>query len=96
MAKIVRVKYVCDESRCVVCHSLGVDLHHLKTRKAGGGDEPENIMPLCRKHHTEVHTVGLLKFADMVGYGSVRKWLVKNGWEIIEAPKRKWIRYDEN
>ena len=42
--------------------TIGTDPHHVKTRGAGGGDEPENLMPLCRVHHTEIHLTGHAKF----------------------------------
>lgn len=28
------------------------DVHHLKRRSQGGGDEPENLLALCSLHHT--------------------------------------------
>lgn len=29
------------------------DPHHVTSRGAGGGDTADNVMPLCRKHHSE-------------------------------------------
>ena len=29
-----------------------LDVHHLRTRGSGGDDVPENMITLCRKHHT--------------------------------------------
>lgn len=43
------------------CNNYIVDPHHVKTRGAGGKDE-ENLIPLCRKHHTELHTIGRMSF----------------------------------
>lgn len=37
------------------------DPHHVKSRGAGGPDA-ENLVPLCRAHHTEAHTVGITEF----------------------------------
>jgi hypothetical protein len=48
---------------CAVCGRRPPnDPHHLKSRGAGGGDEPENLLSLCREHHTEMHKIGALTF----------------------------------
>ena len=54
--------------RCVLCHSEG-EIHHVMSRGAFGKAaliEP-NELPLCRKHHSEVHTIGRRTFADKYG-----------------------------
>ena len=38
--------------------TIVTDAHYVKTRGAGGGDEPENLMPLCRVHLSEIHMTG--------------------------------------
>ena len=30
--------------------------HHIQTRGAGGGDEPENIMIVCKECHNKIHS----------------------------------------
>jgi len=49
--------------QCAVsgCRDWG-DRHHIKTRGAGGSDDPENIIYLCRVHHAELHAIGTEKF----------------------------------
>lgn len=32
----------------------GIELHHLVARVHGGGDEPDNIVPLCAIHHADI------------------------------------------
>ena len=39
---------------------------HIKSRGAGGKDE-RNIVPLCRSHHREQHTIGIQSFAAKYG-----------------------------
>lgn len=39
-----------------------IDPHHIKSRGAGGDDVEENLIPLCREHHTEIHQIGKIKF----------------------------------
>jgi len=48
---------------CLVCGHRCFDLDHIKTRGAGGSDHPTNLWPLCRKHHTMRHSMGLVTFA---------------------------------
>lgn len=31
------------------------DPHHIKSRGSGGGDTPDNLICLCRAHHTACH-----------------------------------------
>jgi hypothetical protein len=49
---------------CCVCFAPRVDVHHFKSRKSGGGDNLGNLMPLCRTHHTEIHTIGRWSFLE--------------------------------
>ena len=59
---------------CCACDNLvhsgrGVDgiveAHHVETRGAGGSDL--KAIPLCRKHHSEIHMVGVDTFAKRHG-----------------------------
>lgn len=36
--------------------------HHLKSRKMGRDDSPENLLSLCKRAHTEWHTWGGLEW----------------------------------
>lgn len=47
--------------------------HHVKSRGAGGDDVPENLMPLCLKHHTEIHKVGEHTMSGR--YPTIGHWL---------------------
>jgi 5-methylcytosine-specific restriction endonuclease McrA len=47
-----------DHHRCVVpgCrNSLFLDLHHVKTRSQGGGNDADNLITLCGVHHRAAH-----------------------------------------
>lgn len=77
------MKYIDRNGRCTACQRRGVDLHHVKTRKSGGNDDSDNLMPLCRKHHQEVHQIGMGKMS--VKYPSVKHWLIENKrYDILE------------
>lgn len=53
------------ERPCAVCGARAPsDPHHLKSRGSGGGDEPDNLLSLCRRHHTEVHQIGGITFLN--------------------------------
>ena len=79
------MRYVDENGICVVCRFKGVDLHHIKTRKSGGSDSKFNLLPLCHRHHVEIHNSGTTSFVKK--YHWVGKWLVKNNWKFNG---RKW------
>lgn len=75
---------------CVHCGKYPAgDTHHVKTRGSGGGDISENLMPLCRTGHTEIHQQGLTTFAER--NGGAREWLRAAGWKLMAG---KWRRVD--
>lgn len=58
---------------CMACGITPSQAHHVTTVGAGGGDIPENLMPLCAKHHSEWHTAGPSVMVKK--YPSVYHWL---------------------
>ena len=48
------------------CFGTGVEACHVKTRGAGG-DDRGNLVPLCRQHHREQHTIGIRSFGRKYG-----------------------------
>lgn len=71
-------------SNCTACDNHAPsDPHHVTTRKAGGTDEANNIMPLCRRCHVRLHQEGYSKM--MLRHPSVRQWLIDNGREDVLA-----------
>lgn len=57
---------------CEICWALdpngegapAVDIHHIERRGMGGdksADTPENLMAMCRQHHTELGDIIVLK-----------------------------------
>lgn len=63
------------EQPCLSCFQRPSDPHHITTRGAGGGDTYDNVMPLCRKHHTEWHQKGPVYMFTTYRY--IKTWLVK-------------------
>jgi 5-methylcytosine-specific restriction endonuclease McrA len=45
-----------DKGRCIYCGSPRVELHHIVYKSHQGADIEENLVCLCRHHHTLVHT----------------------------------------
>lgn len=76
-------------SRCVVCGDRYPDPHHVKSKKSGGDDVRENLMPLCRLHHRECHDKGLTKFSSK--YEKSKFWLLSYDYEFNNILMR-WIR----
>lgn len=73
-------RYASEGFTCVVTGCPGADAHHLITRKSGGSDEPWNLIYLSHALHQEVHSIGMMRFAQK--YPAVRDWLIRNDWRI--------------
>ncbi len=54
-----------DHRNCSIrdCACWAEAPHHIRTRGAGGDDEPINLLSLCMEHHIEVHASGVKTFA---------------------------------
>ena len=60
------IKYI-KSKHCLVCGGSPVDADHQDTIGMGGDRKKQSIkdftcIPLCRKHHTERHTMGSYQF----------------------------------
>lgn len=74
------------ELPCLVCSQRPSDVHHIKTRGSGGGDEAWNLANLCRLCHSRLHHIGQITFAT-------KEWrymshLEQNGWRIEDGKLR--------
>ena len=51
-----------DRGRCRFpgCESRRIDLHHIRHWASGGRTDLDNLISLCRRHHTAVHDRGYL------------------------------------
>lgn len=65
-------------------------LHHAVPKSFGGGDEPENIVPLCSTSHDNIHVLLALyvrtggkpfERIDLRTFGYRERELAKRGWE---------------
>jgi predicted restriction endonuclease len=65
--------------RCEICGVMPVEIHHIKTRGAGGNDEVQNLIALCIEHHTEVHKTGVFTFSNKYGLTERFSHVLK-GW----------------
>lgn len=80
------------EVKCLVCNvSHGTCAHHIKTKKSGGHDMEFNLVPLCVRHHLEIHQHGTEHFAQK--YSLFMKFLIQNNWEKVMLPdgSHKWM-----
>lgn len=70
--------------RCIICNAYPCDPHHITTQGAGGGDTGDNLLPICRVHHTEVHKIGVKTFIKR--YLAVRIWMEDHErWDVLEG-----------
>lgn len=57
-------KYILSHS-CLACSSREVDGDHLLARGRGSASQNDfSLIPLCRRHHSERHTGGSVKFEE--------------------------------
>lgn len=64
---------------CAACGRDGVsEVHHIKSRGAGGPDLEENLLPLCHPCHEMTHKIGTIKM--MSRYPFLRVALRGKGW----------------
>lgn len=56
--RIVDKKLLKDKKGiCEICGKPGqTEKHHIKTKGSGGDDTKENLIEVCRKCHTKIHT----------------------------------------
>ncbi len=77
---------------CLACGRSPSDAHHITTKGAGGGDVPENLMPLCREHHTLWHQRGP---GHMIRtFSRVRGWL--EHWDRTDILKHARFKSPES
>jgi len=72
-----------NNTPCLICGKLESDKHHVKTRGSGGGEDTWNKILLCRKHHIEIHSTGIISFARK--YYVFKEFLENNGWVITRT-----------
>jgi predicted restriction endonuclease len=54
----------CRAKACQICRTKPVDAAHILTKGAGNPDVWWNLLPLCRVHHAEQHTIGWFKMCE--------------------------------
>lgn len=56
--RIVNKKLLKDKKgMCEICHKYTqTEKHHIKTKGSGGDDIKENLIEVCRRCHTKIHT----------------------------------------
>jgi HNH endonuclease len=79
---------------CCICRRyrpLHLQVHHIKPREDGGGDEPDNLIAVCLLCHCDVHTQTLFtrrfSMAELKGHRDAVYRLVAEGkLPIAEIP----------
>jgi len=72
---------------CLACGIiLDVEAHHIKTRGAGGGDDPWNIIPLCANDHTQAAWSWHRNLdAFLNRYPHIVQHLIGLGWSRVDG-----------
>jgi len=66
--RIVNKKLLHDtKGKCEVCNRVTkTEKHHIKTKGSGGNDTEDNLIEVCRKCHTLIHS-GKIKISKRAG-----------------------------
>ena len=75
--------------RCAACFATPCDPAHIKSVGSGGDDVEDNLLALCRRHHTESHMLGWHHFTEK--YPNVRLALGAKGWDFDYNKKLRKI-----
>lgn len=78
--------------RCEICGDVNAEVHHIITRGAGGTDDPENLIYLCRQHHSLIHSVGRETFLKT--WGMEHKLDIAKAWNSIVNQRKKVKKID--
>ncbi|MBC7340617.1 MAG: HNH endonuclease [Firmicutes bacterium] len=70
-----------EEQCCEIDGARPAEAHHIRTRGAGGSDDPENVMWLCRRHHREIHSMGRDAFFTQY-LGRLRGERIRYWWRL--------------
>lgn len=79
---------------CIICGFHLSEIHHVRTRGAGFGDDPWNVIPVCRKHHTEIHKTGMVQMLEKTKH--LLNYLKALGWELSIVNGLKKLRRNQS
>ena len=78
---------------CQVCGKRPTDPCHIKSVGSGGADVSDNLISLCRNHHTEQHNIGWPRFSNR--HKAIEWHLETKGWKVVEELGRKKLQHPE-
>jgi len=61
--RAARVKYLADHPVCERCQAPAEIVHHIRAKRAGGSDDPENLLALCVLCHAQIEAQAGTLFA---------------------------------
>jgi endogenous inhibitor of DNA gyrase (YacG/DUF329 family) len=66
-------------NRCALCpFDLVVEVHHIKPRSEGGGNEDANLIPLCPNHHA-MADAGIISAGDLLAVKAAARLAIEGG-----------------
>lgn len=64
------------DSFCVLCGTYkGIQIHHIIPYRLTGDNSPENLVPLCRKHHKQVEHIFVSHIEPLGNYDTMKMLL---------------------
>ena len=70
-----------SETPCIVCGNTPSDQAHLKSVGSGGTMDEFNLIALCRRHHSEQHQIGFVRFIGK--HKHIYSILRSKGWHLV-------------
>ena len=78
---------------CFVCGHIPSDPCHIISYSVCLSDDPVNLIPMCRKHHTEQGMMGWLEFASKY---SMQGELLRRGFILDYYHRRIFLNKEVN
>ncbi|MBM3708760.1 MAG: HNH endonuclease [Actinobacteria bacterium] len=52
--RTIRLAFLRRHPWCVSCGAVATEVHHIISRRRGGGDNPQNLRALCKRCHSRL------------------------------------------
>lgn len=68
--------YICQVAGCPVRGGKNLTVHHILPRARGGGENLDNLITLCPRHHDEIESASVLPVnrAQIIGWPGLEEW----------------------
>lgn len=72
-------------------HGGRLSVHHIRPLRAGGRDEPDNLITLCRKHHEEAERSVDMLVIELLDFEH-EGYRIERIAGMQQVPEQEWVR----